>query len=112
MGVGVKVDKGRIGFRAESGVIHPGAVEARIMVLIISYRPFNRTLELTFHSRRVSLFAPYRYRFPFRLLPRFEPIGIHRGKGRELLPGLVLIISSEVGVSQLTSIGEECDQLL
>jgi hypothetical protein len=39
MGVGVKVDRGRIGFRAESGVIHPGTVEARIMVLNISYRP-------------------------------------------------------------------------
>jgi len=66
MGVGLKVDKGRIGFRADSGVIHPGAVEARIMVLIISYRP-SWTWKLTFHSRRVSLFVPYRYRFPFRL---------------------------------------------
>jgi len=36
MGVGVKADKGRMGFRAESGVIHPGAVEARIMVLRVS----------------------------------------------------------------------------
>jgi hypothetical protein len=37
MGVGLRVERGSGGFRVESGVIHPGWVDARIMVLLISY---------------------------------------------------------------------------
>jgi len=77
MGVGVKVDKGRMGFRAESGVIHPGAVEARIMVLRVSLNPMAQGGQFSLHSIfgefRFSLHADTDFFLVFH--PNSSPLG-------------------------------------
>lgn len=62
-GLGLREEegKGSGGLRDESGVIHPGWVVARIMVLIFSYNRASALEKLTFHFQRVWLFALYRY---------------------------------------------------
>jgi hypothetical protein len=110
------VEGGRGFFRVESGVIDPGAVDARIMVLTVSFNPISLDMKAYIPFSASLAFRSMQIDTSFSSLTQIRAHWDPSGEGKRAAPctntGSQLSILTGIRSTQLTSVGEESDKLL